>query len=179
VAEDGFVVTECPAVLSYVSRRFPQARRSRDKCRCAEWLAWRAPSLQQAFGRVRWPDRFADSGEAREEVKDKCCIVIRAVWEMVESKLAEPIDIGRRAPIIPSLMPASSISGSGALVKTLRYDKPRDFREWTRRAKQMAQRTAVRRALAREGLEHRAYSYPSFEGDKTCNFLNEHCLATG
>jgi glutathione S-transferase len=156
LVEDGFVVTECPAVLLYVARRFPQARLwpddPRAEARCAEWLAWCASGLHEAFAHVRRPDRFADSDEARDEVKDKGRVVTRAVWEMVESRLAASKDrwaAGADFSVADTSLFTFWIWGRA---KTLRYDMPRDFPAWTGHAKQMAERPAVRRALAREGL---------------------------
>ncbi|SIO72089.1 glutathione S-transferase [Burkholderia sp. GAS332] len=154
--DDGFVVTELPAVLLYIARRYPHAKLwpddPRGEARCAEWLAWCASGLHEVFAHLRRPERFADSDAARSEVARKGRTSSRAVWEMVENKLADSPDTwacGSRYSVADASLLVFWIWGRS---KTLQYDMPRDFPEWTSHAKRVAERDAVRRTLAREGL---------------------------
>lgn len=156
LVEDDFVVTELPAILLYVARRFPHAQLWPDEPRaeacCAEWVAWCASGLHETFGHLRRPERFADSDAARREVADKGRTSSRIVWEMVERKLAAsraPWAAGARYSVADGCLLTFWIWGRA---KTLHYDMPRDFPSWTALARRVAQRDAVRRALEREGL---------------------------
>lgn len=156
LVDDGFVVTEMPAVLLYIARRFPQARLwpddARSEARCAEWLAWCASGLHETFGHLRRPERFADSDAARREVADKGRTASRVVWEGVERKLAASRDewsVGARYSVADACLLTFWIWGRS---KTLQYDMPRDFPAWTALARRVAQREAAMRVLPREGL---------------------------
>ncbi|MBM2766706.1 hypothetical protein BAN20980_01237 [Burkholderia anthina] len=156
VVDNGFVVTELPAVLLYIARRFPHAKLWPDdpqgEARCAEWVAWCASGLHETFGHLRRPERFADSDAARREVADKGRVSSRAVWEMVERKLAASSDrwaAGSRYSVADGCLLTFWIWGRA---KTLQYDMHRDFPAWTALAERVARRDAVQRALEREGL---------------------------
>ncbi|WP_414447034.1 glutathione S-transferase family protein [Burkholderia sp. 22PA0099] len=156
LVDNGFVVTELPAILLYIARRFPHARLwpedVQDQARCAEWIAWCASGLHETFGHLRRPERFADSDAARREVADKGRASSRVVWEGVERKLAsshDPWAAGTEYSVADACLLTFWIWGRA---KTLQYDMPRDFPVWTALAKRIAQRDAVRRALEREAL---------------------------
>jgi len=59
---DGFTLTENPAILAYLGRRFPEAglypsTAAEDEARCLEWLAW---SSNQASGHTNFQRCLAE-----------------------------------------------------------------------------------------------------------------------
>src|SRR3954451_13541464 len=61
LVEGDWVLTENPAILRYLARRFPDPElwpnEAREEARCAEWLAWLAPTLHLTHTPVRPPAR--------------------------------------------------------------------------------------------------------------------------
>jgi len=155
--DDGFAVTENPAVLLYIARKYPEAKLwpsdPHEEARCAEWLAWCSAGLHEAFAHMRRPERYADSDHARREVSKKGKASTRAIWEQVEHKLALSSSTwaaGNQYSVADACVFTFWIWGRA---DKLRYDMSRDFPVWTRHALQMGKRAAVKRALQREGID--------------------------
>jgi glutathione S-transferase len=60
---DGFTLTENPAILAYLGRRFPDARLypstgDENEARCLELLAWSSNTVHVAFAQILRPERF-------------------------------------------------------------------------------------------------------------------------
>ena len=91
LADGDWALTENPAILRYLARRFPDAKLwpedARAEARCAEWLAWIASSVHVAYAHVRRPERYASDPQAIEDVVAKGSETCRAVWGEVERKL--------------------------------------------------------------------------------------------
>jgi glutathione S-transferase len=72
LADGGFVVTENPAILRYIARKFPDAGLWPDdpheEARCAEWLAWMSSTIHPTYAHVRRPERYATSDDAKADV---------------------------------------------------------------------------------------------------------------
>jgi glutathione S-transferase len=155
--DDGFVVTESPAVLLYIARRYPDAKLwpddPREEARCAEWLAWCSSGLHEAFAHMRRPERYAHTAHAKQEVSVRGRASTRQVWEQVEKRLAaSPFEwaAGEHYSVADASLFTFWIWGRA---DKLKYDMPTDFPCWTQHALQMGKRAAVRRALEREGIE--------------------------
>src|SRR5262249_24390581 len=63
---DGFTLTETPAILAYLGRKFPNAGlwpadRSEAEARCFELLAWSSNTVHVAFAQLFRPERFGPS----------------------------------------------------------------------------------------------------------------------
>jgi len=63
---DGFVLTENPAILTFLGRRFPEAKlypgnASKEEARCLEWIAWNSNTAHVAFAQILRPERFVHS----------------------------------------------------------------------------------------------------------------------
>ncbi|ALL68425.1 Glutathione S-transferase [Paraburkholderia caribensis MBA4] len=156
IVDGDLVVTECPAVLLYIARRFPEANLwpgdLAGETRCAEWLAWCASGLHESFAHVRRPDRFADSDLARRDVVAKGRATTRHLWEMVEDRISNSDGewaAGEQYSVADASLFTFWIWGRA---KTLQYDMRGDFPAWTAHSERMAKRIAVQRALAREGI---------------------------
>ena len=72
---DGFVLTEAPAILAYIGRRFPGAGLfpdgpSETEARCLELLAWSSNTVHVAFAQLFRPERFVLREESYPPVKE-------------------------------------------------------------------------------------------------------------
>ena len=157
LVDDGFVVTENPAILRYVSRLAPEARlwpeAPREDAVCAEWCAWCSSGIHVAYAHIRRAERYASSEAGRADVVETGRRAAREVWEAVEAKIAEtrtPWLAGDGFSVADGYVMVFWLWGRGA---NLGYDMPGDFPAWTAHAKRVAERPAVRRALEREGTE--------------------------
>lgn len=59
---DGFVLTEVPAILTYLAQRFPQSNLlpagGEAMGRCLEWLAYASSTVHPAYAHLRRPERY-------------------------------------------------------------------------------------------------------------------------
>lgn len=156
LAQDGFVVTENPAILRYVSRLAPQAKLwpedPRADAACAEWCAWCSSGVHVAYAHVRRAERYATGEAALAEVVAKGKTTTREVFEQVEAKLAAagaPWAAGEAYSVADPYLFVFWLWGRGAV---LDYDMERDFPAWSAHARRLRERPAARRALEREGL---------------------------
>ena len=158
IVDGGFVVTENPAVLRYIARKFPSAALwpddPRDEARCAEWLAWCSSGVHVAYAHIRRAERYASSEAGQADVVETGRRATRAVWEDVEAKLAAshapsqaPWAAGERYSVADPYLLVFWTWGRDGLA----YDMERDFPAWTAHARRMGERPAVRRVLEREG----------------------------
>jgi glutathione S-transferase len=156
LADDGFVVTENPAVLRYIARKYPAAGLWPDDLRadgrCTEWLGWFTSGVHVAYAHMRRPERYATSDAGKADVVVRGKVSTREVWEQVEAKLASlgtQWAAGERYSVADPYLFTFWTWGRG---KALLYDMSRDFPCWTDHARRMGERPAVRCALAREGI---------------------------
>ena len=156
LSDDGFVVTENPAVLRYVARKFPRAALwpddPRDEARCLEWLAWCSSGLHVAFAHIRRSERYAGTEAGRADVVETGRRATRDVWDQVETRLAASASTWAAGGHYSVADPYVFLFWTWGRGANLAYDMPRDFPAWTAHARAMGERPAVRRALEREGL---------------------------
>lgn len=155
LAEDGHVVTENPAVLRYIARRFPAANLWPDddifaEAACLEWCAWLASTIHVHYAHIRRVERYADDEAAKLDVQRKGREVCRQLWADVDARLAgRTWAIGDRYTVADPYLLVFWTWGRGPV---LGYDMARDFPNWTAHARRMAGRPAVQRAFEREEL---------------------------
>ena len=154
LADGEFVVTENPAILRYVARKFPNAAlwsdEPRDEARCAEWLAWCSSTIHPAYAHVRRAERYATSESAKEDVIAKGRETVRQLWGDIDAKLGgAEWAAGSRYSVADCYLMVFWNWGRGSV---LGYDMARDFPAWTAHAKRMGERRAVQRVLEREGI---------------------------
>ncbi len=129
-------MTENPAVLRYVARKYPAAglwpEDAREDARCLEWLGWCTSGVHVAYAHMRRPERYATSDAAKADVVARGRETARDGYSVADPYLFTFWTWGRG--------------------KALGYDMARDFPRWTEHARRMGERGAVRRALAREGI---------------------------
>lgn len=155
LVEDGWTLTECPAILRYVARLAPAGalwpEDPRLDARCAEWLAWCSSTVHITYAHLRRPERYADDEAAKAAIMAKARESCRAVWGEVDARIgAGPWALGDTFSVADAYLMAFWHWGRGQF---LAFDMPADFPHWTAHARRLAERPAVRRAFEREGLE--------------------------
>jgi glutathione S-transferase len=153
--DNGFVVTENPAILRYIARRAPSAGLwpddLRDEAHCAEWLAWCSCTIHPAYAHIRRSERYATGEAAQAEVQAKGRETCRELWGQIDTRLARgPWALGERYSVADPYLLVFWNWGAGSV---LGYDMPGEFPNWTAHARRMAERPAVARVLEQEGLQ--------------------------
>jgi glutathione S-transferase len=151
---DGEVVTEVPALLTYLASLRPSEDLVPEAgtiafARCFEWLAFLSSSLHVAYAQFRRPQRFlppdapdvhAFTEQGREHVK--------GFYREIEQRLIGPWALGENYSLVdPYLLPFYLWD------QRVEMDLAANCPRWTAWKERMARRPAVRRAAAREGLE--------------------------
>jgi glutathione S-transferase len=154
LSDNGFVVTENPAILRYIARHVPSAdlwpTDPRDEARCAEWLAWSSSTVHPAYAHIARAERYATSEEAKAEVQAKGRETCRDLWGQIETRLAQgPWALGEIYSVVDPYLFVFWNWGRGA---RLGYDMAADFPNFTAHARRLAARPAVSRVLAEEGI---------------------------
>ncbi|MGY2047532.1 glutathione S-transferase family protein [Methylobacterium sp. JK268] len=154
LAEGGWVLTENPAILRSIARRFPEAglwpEDPREEGRCAEWLAWLSSSVHVAYAHVRRAERYASDEAALADVQARGRESCFDLWTMIEVGVSRGgWALGERYSVVDPYLLVFWHWGRGP---ALGYEMDRLFPYWTAHARRMAGREAVRRAFAREGL---------------------------
>ncbi|HXQ68318.1 MAG TPA: glutathione S-transferase N-terminal domain-containing protein [Alphaproteobacteria bacterium] len=74
LAVDGKVLTENVAILTYVARRFPEAKLLPadpfEEARCISTMAWFSNTVHPSFTHIFRPERFAEDQAAHETIKE-------------------------------------------------------------------------------------------------------------
>jgi glutathione S-transferase len=149
------VVTENPAILRYIARRFPAAKLWPEDdvaldAACLEWCSWMSNSIHVSYAHIRRAERYADDETAKTEVIRKGRETTRQLWADVDARLAgRQWAVGTRYTVADPYLLVFWTWGRGPV---LGYDMARDFPNWTAHARRMAQRVAVQRAFAREEI---------------------------
>lgn len=153
LVEDGFVLTESPAILSYLGHVAPQAQlldldNLRNFGRTAELLNYFSSAVHIAFAQIWRSTRFAQSGAARAEVEQAGLESARRYFTELE-ELARAGDwlVGNRFSIADPYMLVFYRWGALVGIDMAPYSA------WTAHKDRMIERPAVQRALAREQIE--------------------------
>ena len=155
LAVDDWVLTENPAILQYIARRFPEANLwpddLREQAQAAEWLAWIASTVHVAYAHVRRTARYATSESAQADVRAKGLETARRLWLDIEGKLGTgDWAVGDRYSAVDAYLMVFWMWGRG---NVLAFDMAKDCPAWTAQARRVAARPAVQRAFARETLD--------------------------
>jgi glutathione S-transferase len=151
--EDGWVVTENPAIMLYLAQRRPEAgllpAEPRALARCLEWLSWQASTAHIAFAQHCRPERFADGEEERRTVQAAAGPRIRRCLGEIEGWLGRhPYATGDvysiADPMFLVLYRWGWRAGEAMGAET--------FPAWTSYVRRVSERPAVRRVLEREGV---------------------------
>jgi len=150
---DGEVVTEVPALLTYIAGLKPDAGLvpppgTLAYARCFEWLGFLSSTLHVAYAQFRRPVRFLDEGSACwDELSNKGKDITIASYREVERRLGDGFAVGSYSIADIYLFPFHGWAWR------FDFDIAADCPKWTALVTRMRGRPAVQRALAREGLE--------------------------
>lgn len=155
LADGGFVVTENPAVLRYIARRFPEAGLWPDdppeEARCAEWLAWMSSTIHVGYQHVRRAERYASDEASIANVAAGGKATCRELWAAVDARIGQgPWALGEHFSVADPYLTVFWTWGRGPV---LGFDMTKDYPNWTAHARRMGKRPAVRRAFEREARE--------------------------
>jgi glutathione S-transferase len=150
---DGFVLTENPAILAYLGRRFPAAGlypadAGEAEARCLELLAWSSNTAHVAYAQLRRPERFVPSEPDYAPVKDSGHVNYGRCLADIDARLQrQEYAVGARLSVVDPFWLVFYRWGvlSG-------YEMRAKFPAYTAYAERLCERASVRRALAAEGI---------------------------
>jgi glutathione S-transferase len=150
---DGFVLTENPAILAYLGRRFSDAglypsSSGESEARCLEWLAWCSNTVHVAFAQIWRPERFIGAANDYPAVIARGHDVFRTCLRDIESHLSQnDFALGSQYSVVD---PFLLVFYRWAV--RVDYEMRQDFPSYTRFAEALCERPAVKRALSTEGI---------------------------
>src|SRR5690554_2154485 len=103
---DGFTLTETPAILAYLGRRYPKAglypsAAKEDEARCLELLAWSSNTVHVAFAQIMRAERFVPSEEAYPPVQASGRVNFQRCLAEIEAHLTgSPFAVGSRFTVV-------------------------------------------------------------------------------
>src|SRR4051812_2462844 len=103
---DGFILTEAPAILAYLGRKFPSAGLypadgSEAEARCLELLAWSSNTVHVAYAQIFRPERFVPSEQNYHPVKESGRINYERCLVDIEKRLqSEQYAVGAQFTVV-------------------------------------------------------------------------------
>lgn len=154
LAEDGWVLTECAAILRHVARSVPQKALwpadLREQAVADEWLGWLAVNHHVAYAHVRRPERYTADEAAYAGIRVRGADTFADLCTMTEVKLSNGgWAVGEDFSVVDAYLMVFWVWGRGP---ALRFDMAGRFPAWTDLARRTAARPAVRAVLEREGI---------------------------
>jgi glutathione S-transferase len=150
---DGFVLTENPAILAYLGRRFPSAGlypadASEAEARCLELLAWSSNTVHVAYAQLFRPERFVPNEQDYPPVKESGRINYERCLADIENRLQRhEYAVGAQFTVVD---PFWLVFYRGGMRSG--YDMRNRFPAYTAYAERLCKRSSVQRALAAEGI---------------------------
>jgi glutathione S-transferase len=154
LVEDGWVLTECAAIMRHAARQVPEKGLwpgdLREQAVADEWLGWLACNHHVTYAHVRRVERYTDDEEAFAGIRAKAADTYGDLCTMTEVRLSHGgWAVGDRFTVADAYLLVFWIWGNGPVLK---FDMAGRFPAWTAHARRVAARPAVQAALAREGL---------------------------
>jgi glutathione S-transferase len=155
LVEDGWVLTECAAILRHIARAVPETAMwptdLRGQAAADEWLGWLAVNHHVAYAHVRRPERYTTDEEAYAGIRAKGADTFGDLCTMTEVRLANGgWALGDRYSVVDPYLMVFWVWGRGAALK---FDMASRFPAWTAHARRLAERPAVQAVFAREALQ--------------------------
>ncbi|MFO0009849.1 MAG: glutathione S-transferase family protein [Betaproteobacteria bacterium] len=150
---DGFTLTENPAILAYLGRRFPEAglypsTAAEDEARCLEWLAWSSNTVHVAFAQILRPERFVPSEDTFPPVQASGHTNFQRCLAEIDARLTRsPFAAGSHFTVVDSFWLVFYRWGMRQ-----RYEMKTLYPAYTRYAEVLSERPSVVAALAAEGI---------------------------
>ena len=150
---DGFIITENPAILAFLGRRFPgadlyPAGGSEAEARCLELLAWSSNTVHVAYAQLFRPERFVPNEQNYPAVKESGRINYERCLADIDKTLQDQeYSLGARFTVVDPFWLVFYRWGvrSG-------YDMRSKFPAYTAYAERLCRRSSVQRALTAEGI---------------------------
>ncbi|VUC33480.1 unnamed protein product [Clonostachys rosea] len=91
---DGDVITESPAVLSYLATLAPEknlaGRTELEKAHTIEWLSYLAGTLHaSSYNLMFWPGRFTDAEDQQSKTQEKGRVAVISCYSRIEKALEQ------------------------------------------------------------------------------------------
>lgn len=150
---DGFILSENPAILAYLGRRFPSAGlypadASEAEARCLELLAWSSNTVHVAYAQLLRPERFVPNEQNHPLVKESGRTNYERCLADIEKELQHrEYSLGSRFTVVDPFWLVFYRWG----VQT-GYDMRGKFPAYTNYAERLCSRSSVQRALTTEGI---------------------------
>lgn len=150
---DGFILTEDPAILAYLGRRFPgaglyPADASEAEARCLELLAWSSNTVHVAYAQLFRPERFVPDEPSYPAVKESGRINYERCLADIEKRLRrQEYAVGARFSVVDPFWLVFYRWGMRSS-----YDMRSRFPAYTAYAERLCERSSVQRALSVEGI---------------------------
>jgi glutathione S-transferase len=150
---DGFVLTEVPAILTYLGQRFPQSgllpAGGEAMGRCLEWLAYCSSNVHPAYAHLRRPERYLDDASTFPPLQAKgeqnfidCIGYINGKLEGQQYAAGEAY----------SLADAYLLVFFGWASGLKKFDMATTYPHYTAWARRVLARPAVQKVVALEGI---------------------------
>ena len=150
---DDLLLTENPAILAFLGRRFPDANlypanTSEAEARCLELLAWSSNTVHVAYAQLFRPERFVLNEQDYASVKESGRINYEQCLADIEKQLKlQKYSIGTHFTLVDPFWLVFYRWGVLA-----GYDMRNKFPAYTAYAELLCNRSSVQRALSTEGI---------------------------
>ena len=150
---DGFVLTENPAILAYLGRRFRSAGLypadgSEAEARCLELLAWSSNTAHVAYAQLFRPERFVPNEQNYAAVKESGRNNYERCLADIDKKLQrEEYAIGAQYTVVDPFWLVFFRWGMRS-----NFDMRNRFPAYTAYAERLCKRSSVQRALTTEEI---------------------------
>jgi glutathione S-transferase len=150
---DGFTLTENPAILAYLGRRFPDAGlypadAAEAEARCLELLAWSSNTVHVAYAQLFRPERFVPNERDYPPVKESGRSNYERCLGDIESKLQrQQYAVGDRFTVVDPFWLVFYRWGMRS-----NYDMRTKFPAYTAYTERLCSRPSIQRALSAEEI---------------------------
>jgi glutathione S-transferase len=150
---DGFVLTENPAILGYLGRRFPDAGLypvgpSEAEARCLELLAWSSNTVHVAYAQLFRPERFVPHEQNYPPVKESGRLHYERCLADIDQRLQrQEYAIGAKYSVVDPFWLVFYRWGVRS-----NFDMRSRFPAYTAFAERLCNRPSVQRTLAAEQI---------------------------
>ena len=151
---DGFTLTENPAILAYLGRRFAAAKlypaqSGEDEARTLEWLAWLSNSVHIAVAQVLRPNRYADADTGHPAIKESGVANLRTMYKSIDTHFAKhTYAVGSNFSVADANLVPYYRWGNGRVG----IDMAKDYPAFTAFIHRIGERASVKNVLATEEI---------------------------